>query len=530
MKQIGFAALLAAALVWGVPSNGQTPMMNPEAARAEAAERLAASIERLSFRPDLAGVMTTLLMLEQGNAIDAAKRAEVAALKDQLDKANREGRVSEALRSAYRAIALLQGRDWATDAFPASLAFDVQPVADPGQPLLVRVRANWNETVPADTTLALRLAEYDGGKPVRDLGRIAIAARDLVAQPQRRTLDLAGVDPGTYRLEGEVRAGGRLLGTIRAPISLVPGFFREQSEIEAALARIDGHADAKATIIYPFNLAAELYSGTREVRSYDFAAGVARSRALLASLEAGKDPIVRAKGDIRRAYYFEEAGTIVPFRLYVPTTWEGRVKLPLVVFLHGANLDDDDSMERANGLLPRLAEERGVILLAPLGYRMNSMYGAPVPKFAASGSPISELDPRRVALSEQDVINLTDLISKEYDVDRSRIYLSGNSMGAMGTWHLAQKYPKRWTAIAPAAAGATDDDYDFSRLRGMPIMAVAGEHDFLRPMVEETVAKAKAAGLEPHYMMVAGGDHGTGVEIALPAIFDFFLKHRRAIP
>ena len=100
-------------------------------------------------------------------------------------------------------------------------------------------------------------------------------------------------------------------------------------------------------------------------------------------------------------------------------------------------------------------------------------------------------------------------------------------MGAMGTWHLAQKYPERWAAIAPAAAGATDPDYDFSRLRGLPIMPVAGEHDFLRPMVEGTVAKARAAGLKPEYLMVPGGDHGTGVEIAMPAILDFFLKQRR---
>lgn len=169
-----------------------------------------------------------------------------------------------------------------------------------------------------------------------------------------------------------------------------------------------------------------------------------------------------------------------------------------------------------------------MILLAPLGYRMNSMYGAAVPtKLAIASSPISGIDPQRTALSELDVLTLTDKVAAEYGVDRSRIYLAGNSMGAMGTWHLAAKYPERWAAIAPSAAGATDPGYDFGKLRALPLMAVAGEHDFLRPMVEQTVADAKAAGLSPNYVMVPGGDHGSAVEMAMPQILDFLLSHRR---
>lgn len=519
---------LAIGLASAVPALAQTPMANPEARRAEAADRLAAAIDRLSFRPDLPAVLSTLAFLETESAPDPATKARLAALKAAIDEAARAGRTGDALRSAYAAIGLLRGGNADADVFGSSLTLDLQPVADPALPLAVRLRGVWAEVAPSGATLSLRLAEFGTGRLVRDLGKQAIAASDLAARPQRTMLDLAGIAPGSYQLEASIETGGRTLGTIRAPLSLAADFDRQQVEIEAALKSIAGHEDAKATIRYPFSLARELFEGKREVRAFDFTAGVERSRALLAALQSGTDPIVRAKGNIRRAHYFAEADSIVPFRLYVPTGWDGKAKLPLVVFLHGANLDDDDSMERAGGLFPKLAERRNVILLAPLGYRMNSMYGAPVPpRFATAGSPIAGIDARRAELSEKDVLGLVDLISAEYDVDRSRIYLAGNSMGGMGTWHLAQKYPQRWTAIAPAAAGATDDHYDFTRLRGMPIMPVAGEHDFLRPMVEETVAKARAAGLKPRYMMVPGGDHGTGVEMAMPAILDFFLKVRR---
>lgn len=528
MRRSCKTVLMAMGLATAIPALAQTPMANPEARRSEAADRLAAAIDRLSFRPDLPAVLSTLALLESAGESDAVTKERLTALKSAIDASARAGRNGEALRSAYAAIDLMLGNGGTAETFGSSLALDVQPVADPALPLGVRLRGVWSEAVPPGTTLVLSLARFGGRDQVRDLGRHIVTASDLAAQPQRVMIDLSGVAPGSYQIEARAEAGGKVLETVRAPLSLVADFGRRQAEIEAALQSISGHEDAKATIRYPFSLARELFEGKREVRSYDFTAGVEWSRALVAALQAGTDPVVRAKGDIRRAYDFAEADTIVPFRLYVPSGWDGKAKLPLVIFLHGANLDDDDSMERAGGLFPKLAEQRNVILLAPLGYRMNSMYGAPVPaRFAAAGSPIAGIDPRRAELSEKDVINLVDLISNEYDVDRRRIYLAGNSMGAMGTWHLAQKYPGRWTAIAPAAAGVTDDKYDFARLRGMPIMPVAGENDFLRPMVEETVAKARAAGLKPNYLMVPGGDHGTGVEIAMPAILDFFLKQRR---
>lgn len=529
MRIVILMAMLAAAAATGAPARAQTVLANPEARSSDVSVRIAAALDRLSYRPDLPGVSGVLGLLEGQAKLDETGKRQLGALKQQVELSYRAGQTGESLRAAYEAVSLLRGGAWAADAFPSSLSFDLEPVVDPAAPLLVRVRGNWAEVAPAGATIALRLSTFADGKMVRDLGRHMLSNGDLVARPQRFAVDLSGPAPGAYRLEGTIEADGHTIGEIRAPVSLVANLAREHAEIETALAAIAGHDDAKATIRYPYSLARELFAGTREVRSYDFTAGIERSRHLLAELQAGRDPVVRAKGNIRRAYYMAEAGTIVPFRLYVPTSWDGKAKLPLMVFLHGANLDDDDSMERANGLLPRLAEENGVILLAPLGYRMNSMYGAPVPgQFVSSSSPIAGIDAQRAALSEKDVLNLTDLIAAEYDVDRRRIYLSGNSMGGMGTWHLAQKYPERWAAVAPAAAGATDPDYDFTRLRGLPIMPVAGEHDFLRPMVEGTVAKAKAAGLKPHYMMVPGGDHGTGVEIAMPAIMDFFLKSRRS--
>ena len=56
---------------------------------------------------------------------------------------------------------------------------------------------------------------------------------------------------------------------------------------------------------------------------YDFAAG-GSPKSTLKSLEAGKDPLYRAKGDYERYYWFEEAGEMMAYHLYALFQWDGR--------------------------------------------------------------------------------------------------------------------------------------------------------------------------------------------------------------
>ena len=61
-------------------------------------------------------------------------------------------------------------------------------------------------------------------------------------------------------------------------------------------------------------------------------------------------------------------------------------------------------------------------------------------------------DPTNISeLSEKDVLNVLEIVRKEYTIDPARIYLLGHSMGGGGTIHLATKYPDLWAAAAPIA-------------------------------------------------------------------------------
>jgi dienelactone hydrolase len=182
--------------------------------------------------------------------------------------------------------------------------------------------------------------------------------------------------------------------------------------------------------------------------------------------------------------------------------------------------------------MAKLAERHGYIVACPLGFRINGGYGNPFRSPAPGARPGAPPDPARArisGLSEKDVLNVTDLVAKEYDVDPSRVYLMGISMGGGGTWHLGAKYAARWAAIAPASFPIRAPNYPYKKLQGLPVMFVNGELDPLVPpdAARALVKRCKSHGVDITYVEVKGGTHPTAVEIAMPQIFEFFNRHAR---
>jgi dienelactone hydrolase len=61
-----------------------------------------------------------------------------------------------------------------------------------------------------------------------------------------------------------------------------------------------------------------------------------------------------------------------------------------------------------------------------------------------------------------DALEVLDLVKKKYDIDESRIYLTGHSMGGHGTWFMGATYPDKFAAIGPSAGWITFDTYRFA--------------------------------------------------------------------
>ncbi|MES1260289.1 MAG: prolyl oligopeptidase family serine peptidase, partial [Acidobacteriota bacterium] len=328
----------------------------------------------------------------------------------------------------------------------------------------------------------------------------------------------------------------------------------ERAALEKRLGRIQGHEGSKASIRYPYVLAETVNAGRRQLTVadfgapfrpqpvYDFPKGMQTSASLLKSLESGKDPLFRAKGDQQRHYWFEEAREMMAYHVYAPVKWDGKSKLPMVLVLHGNTRDQDYYFDRDDHILAKMAEQHGYLVVCPMGYRPSAGWGSNSlnvrPANAVNAAPGRggrggfAPDPARLKqgeLSEKDALNVLDLVTKEYPVDPARIYLFGHSAGGAGTWYMGEKYAEKWAAIAASAAATRPAGFPFERLRGMPIMVCHGEKDDEVPVASSRnmVKAAKENGLDPQYLEVAGATHLTIVAIVEPKVFDFFDQHPR---
>jgi dienelactone hydrolase len=193
--------------------------------------------------------------------------------------------------------------------------------------------------------------------------------------------------------------------------------------------------------------------------------------------------------------------------------------------LHGLGGTEDTFLNRYNGLMKKLAEENGYILVAPLGYRINGGYGRQTRN-------LPDLQRRKILeFSEKDVMNVVGRMREEYKIDDKRLFLMGHSMGGTGTWTLGVKYAGMWAALAPIAPGYTPDEdvTDLSRLKEMPILVSHGSKDKTAPpeLSRRTVAELKKLGINPEFLEIPSADHETIVPTVLPKIFEFFNRQNK---
>jgi poly(3-hydroxybutyrate) depolymerase len=139
-------------------------------------------------------------------------------------------------------------------------------------------------------------------------------------------------------------------------------------------------------------------------------------------------------------------------------------------------------------------------------------------------------NPRNLGeLSEKDVMNVLEIVRKEFNVDDKRIYLIGHSMGGAGTWHLGTKYSEIWAGLAPIAPAAFGQPKDLDKIKKIPVFVVQGDKDNLvRPEgTRRWVEKLKELSITHEYLEIAGGGHGDVVSTGLPKIFEYFEKQSK---
>ena len=148
---------------------------------------------------------------------------------------------------------------------------------------------------------------------------------------------------------------------------------------------------------------------------------------------SGKGGRIRPDGFVRLAYRDEVDGTPQFGQVYLPPGYDPSQKWPLVIYLHGYSPENPVYVKcwAIDSRHHNRAEEYGVIYLEPHG-RGNTGYRG---------------------IGEQDVLRCIQMAKSRFSVDEDRVYLTGESMGGGGTWHVGSRHPELFAAIAPVFGG-----------------------------------------------------------------------------
>jgi poly(3-hydroxybutyrate) depolymerase len=82
--------------------------------------------------------------------------------------------------------------------------------------------------------------------------------------------------------------------------------------------------------------------------------------------------------------------------------------------------------------------------------------------------------------SENTILELMDSLQRFYSIDPDRCLITGYSMGAIGTWHMAASYQERFAAALPIAA--TPPQVTTRTTWRIPIYVIHSTHDEVFPL------------------------------------------------
>lgn len=172
------------------------------------------------------------------------------------------------------------------------------------------------------------------------------------------------------------------------------------------------------------------------------------------------------------AGYYSPDGHALRYRLFKPACAPGK-KYPLVIFLHGMGERglDNSAQITANG---------GAHLWADDAVQKECPCYILAPQCPSSISWVHPGMPELIRL-------LIEHICASENVDTMRIYITGLSMGAIGTWNLIARYPDLFAAAIPVCGAGTLPN---ARLIGqLPVWALHAADDPVVPVDGELISR-----------------------------------------
>ena len=208
---------------------------------------------------------------------------------------------------------------------------------------------------------------------------------------------------------------------------------------------------------------------------------IRRGQERLAALTEEKRSWTTRRGKVALGYVSVVDGSVQPYGVIVPKTYDGKSPIRLDVVLHGSTRPVGMSelrfvarFDEGDGENPS-PPDQPLIELHPLG-RVENCY-------RWSG--------------ETDVFEAIEDVCRRYNIDRDRIVLRGMSMGASGTWHLGLKHPDRFVALGPYCGYVDTHKFSETSLPNFVRVGPLPEHQELGLHMLDSLDYAANAGVVP---------------------------------
>ncbi len=161
------------------------------------------------------------------------------------------------------------------------------------------------------------------------------------------------------------------------------------------------------------------------------------------------------------------------YREYVPSSYDGSEAVPLVIALHGLG----DNINNFSGVgFQFVADTAGFITVYPEALEFIAPVIGSMGNAWNSGAGTFGIYPS-VDVDDVGFINaIMDTLSANYNIDQSRIYLTGFSMGSFMSNRLACQLTDRVAAVA-GVAGTVGDGYTCSPTAPIPMCHFHGTYD-----------------------------------------------------
>jgi predicted peptidase len=209
-------------------------------------------------------------------------------------------------------------------------------------------------------------------------------------------------------------------------------------------------------------------------------------------------------------------GAAIRYSLFIPKAISPGEKLPLVLCLHGSGGNTEAARVLAS---PERQAKTPCIVMAPGCDSRKARWVPMTFRPDERGNVMAEL------------LGALDALTREQPVDPGRVYVTGQSMGGVGTWGLIAAEPQRFAAAAPVCGIWQTEDA--AKMARVPVWAFHGEKDPTVPVdgSRRMVAALKAAGASPRYTEYPDVGHNSWTAAyATDELWEWMFAQRRKAP